>query len=219
MSTTEITNEQFRALFPEHDSRYIGQTWKDHTTPGYAANRPKQPVVRVSWDEANAFCQKISEISGNTVSLPTETQWEWAARSGSADDFWFGSTESDFGAFENLADSTTVDLAVTGVDPKPMRENDPMREFWDFLPKILNVNDHQLISCPVASYQPNPWGLYDMNGNVAEWTASDYIPYPLKEKANKEAVEKKSYAAALGVNVLNTPHRPSAKPTCLGSGR
>ena len=36
MSTTEITNEQFRALFPEHDSRYIGQTWKDHTTPGYA---------------------------------------------------------------------------------------------------------------------------------------------------------------------------------------
>lgn len=52
MSTTEITNEQFRALFPEHDSRYIGQTWKDHTTPGYAANRPKQPVVRVSWDEA-----------------------------------------------------------------------------------------------------------------------------------------------------------------------
>ena len=113
MSMTEITNEQFRALFPEHDSRYIGQTWKDHTTPGYAANRPKQPVVRVSWDEANAFCQKISEISGNTVSLPTETQWEWAARSGSADDFWFGSTESDFGAFENLADSTTVDLAVT----------------------------------------------------------------------------------------------------------
>ena len=56
-----------------------------------------------------------------------------------------------------------------------------------------------------------------MNGNVAEWTASDYIPYPLKEKANKEAVEKKSYAAALGVNVLNTPHRPSAKLPALAA--
>ena len=191
MSTTEITNEQFRALFPEHDSRYIGQTWKDHTTPGYAANQPEQPVVRVSWDEANAFCQKLGKISGCNTSLPTETQWEWAARAGCADDFWFGSTSSDFGSFENLADSTTVDLAVTGVDPKPMRANDPMRKFWDFLPKVLNVNDHQLISGPVASYRPNPWGLYDMNGNVAEWTASNYIPYPLKEKANKETAEKK----------------------------
>lgn len=67
MSTTEITNEQFGALFPEHDSRYIGQTWKDHTTPGYAANLPKQPVIRVSWEEANDFCKnwerKINAVS------------------------------------------------------------------------------------------------------------------------------------------------------------
>ncbi len=191
MSTTEITNKQFCTLFPEHDSRYIGQTWKDHTTPGYPANRPDQPVVRVSWEEANAFCRKISENLNCKASLPTETQWEWAARAGSADDFWFGSVNSDFGSYENLADSTTVDLAVTGVDPKPMRPTDPMRRFWDFLPKVLNVNDHQLISCPVASYRPNPWGLYDMNGNVAEWTASGYVPYPLKEKGNYPEAEKR----------------------------
>ena len=191
MSRTEITNEQFRALFPEHDSRYIGQTWKDHTTPGYPANQPKQPRIRVSWDEANAFCRKVSEQLHCTASLPTETQWEWAARAGSADAFWFGTTESDFGTYENLADSTTVDLAVTGVDPKPMRPNDPMRKFWDFLPKTTAVNDHQLISCAVGTYQPNPWGLYDMNGNVAEWTASDYQPYPLKEKKEEGNGEKK----------------------------
>ena len=191
MSTTEITNEQYGALFPEHDSRYIGQTWKDHTTPGYAANLPKQPVIRVSWNEANDFCKKLGEQNQCTVLLPTETQWEWAARAGSADDFWFGDCHADFGAYENLADSTTVDLAVTSVNPKPMRPNDPMRKFWDFLPKELNVNDHHLISADVASMQPNPWGLYDMNGNVAEWTRSGYVPYPLKEnKGNTETEQK-----------------------------
>ena len=190
MSTTEITNEQFRALFPEHDSRYIGQTWKDHTTPGSPANLPQQPVVRVSWSEANDFCRLLGEKLGNPVALPTETQWEWAARAGGMDDFWFGPATADFGRYENLADSTTVDLAVVGVDPKPMRPTDPMRAFWDFLPKVTAVNDHQLISAPVASYQANPWGLYDMNGNVAEWTASDYLPYPLQEKSKATADKK-----------------------------
>lgn len=190
MSTTEITNEQYRTLFPEHDSRYIGQTWKDHTTPGYPANEPRQPVIRVSWEEANAFCRELSLQSGSKVALPTEIQWEWAARAGSAGDFPFGPATANFAAYENLADSSTVDLAVTGVDPKPMRPTDPMRKFWDFLPKITAVNDGQLISAPVASYQANPWGLFDMNGNVAEWTASDYLPYPLVEKS-KHAGEKK----------------------------
>lgn len=191
MSATEVTNEQYRVFFPEHDSRYIGQTWKDHTTPGYAANLPKQPVIRVSWEEANHFCQKLGEQNQCTIHLPTETQWEWAARAGSADDFWFGNRTANFGAYENLADSTTVDLAVVGVNPQPMRPQDPMRKFWDFLPKESGVNDHQLISADVASMQPNPWGLYDMNGNVAEWTRSDFLPYPLKGRASKTKTEQK----------------------------
>lgn len=223
MSTTEITNEQFRALFPDHDSRYIGQTWKDHTTPGYAANLPQQPAVRVSWDEANAFCRKLGEKNQCTVALPTETQWEWAARAGSPRDFWFGDRQADFGAYENLADSTTVDLAVTGVNPKPMRPNDPMRKFWDFLPKELGVNDGHLISADVASMRPNPWGLYDMNGNVAEWTRSDFVPYPLKEKGNKADAEQKVVRGGswrerpkYSTSAIRKPYYPWQRPFNVG---
>ncbi|MDL2256048.1 SUMF1/EgtB/PvdO family nonheme iron enzyme [Parabacteroides sp. OttesenSCG-928-G06] len=190
MSTTEITNQQYRAIFPEHDSRYIGQTWKDHTTPGYPVNEPQQPVVRVSWEEANAFCEKVSENTQYKVFLPTETQWEWAARAGSANDFWYGGRESNFSTYENLADSMLVDLAVTGVNPRPMRPNDPMREFWDYQPKVLTANDGQLVSAPVAGYAPNPWGLYDMYGNVAEWTRSAYMSYPLQTKSKAASEEK-----------------------------
>lgn len=191
ISTTEISNKQFTTLFPEHDSRYIGQTWKDHTTPGYPANHPEQPVVRVSWEEATAFCDKLSKKNACKVFLPTEIQWEWAARAGADTPFWYGDCTADFSSYENLADSTLVNLAVTGVDPKPMKPTDPMRKFWDYQPKVLTVNDGQLISAPVGSYQSNPWGLYDMHGNVAEWTRSDYHPYPLRTKYKKKTTEKK----------------------------
>lgn len=191
MSTTEITNEQFTTLFPGHDSRYIGQTWKDHTTPGYPANLQQQPVVRVSWEEADAFCRKVGELNRCRVMLPTEAQWEWAARCGSSGDFWFGTRADNFGPYENLADSTLVDLAVFGVNPKPMRPGDPMRKYWDYQPKTLQVNDRRLISADVASYRSSPWGLYDMYGNVAEWTRSDHQPYPLKPPGGRQKADKK----------------------------
>ncbi len=190
MSATEITNEQFNALFPEHDSRYIGQRWKDHTTPGYPANRPEQPVIRVSWDEANAFCLALGEKHECRIALPTETQWEWAARAGSGEPFWYGGTEADFGAYENLADSTLADLAVQGVNPVPMSATNPMRAFWDYQPKVKEVTDGRLIAGSPAAYRPNPWGLYDMHGNVAEWTSSDAQPYPLGKRP-ADRIEKK----------------------------
>lgn len=207
MSTTEITNKQFTALFPEHDSRYIGQTWKDHTTPGYPANTPQQPVIRISWDEANAFCRKLSEKNNCIVALPTESQWEWAARAGSDTDFWYGTQQDNFATYENLADTTLTDMAVSGVNPRPMRPNDSMRQYWDYLPKVKDVNDHQLISAPVANYKPNPWGLYDMNGNVAEWTNSDYNPEQ-KVVRGGSWIERPKYATAVARKPFYAWQRP-----------
>ena len=185
MSETEITNEQYCALFPEHDSRIIGQFWKDHTTAGYWANKPKQPVIRVSFEEAQEYCSVLEEsVSGLgwKVSLPTETEWEWACRGGSDGDFWYGNSNADFGKFENMADESLSDMAVIGVDPQPMSKNSSLRPYWDYLPKVSTVNDGAMIPTDVGSYESNIWGLKDMHGNVAEWTTSDYTLYPLKSK-------------------------------------
>jgi len=186
MSECEVTNEQYCALVPEHNSRIIGQFWKDHTTPGYRANYPQYPVIRVSCEEAQAYCEKLGQKTGLKIMLPTETQWEWACRGGSGDAFWYGNNNTDFAPYENMADAMLSDMAVTGIDPKPMSKDDPLRPYWDYLPKIASVNDGLMLMGDVGHYQANPWGLKDMHGNVAEWTCSDYVDYPLKKEQTSD---------------------------------
>ena len=179
IAETELTNEQYKALVPEHDSRIIGQFWKDHTTAGLPANLPKQPAIRISWEEAMKYCEELSKTTGLEIKLPTEAQWEWAAKCGSDKAFWYGDTDSDFAEYENLADASLSKMAVSGINPTPMSKNDPWFKYYDYIPKNPNVNDGNMIVCDVASYRANPWGLYDIYGNVAEWTRSEYVKYPL----------------------------------------
>jgi formylglycine-generating enzyme required for sulfatase activity len=173
MSETELTNEQYNALRPGHDSRYIAQFWKDHVGPGYAANRPGQPVIRISWNEAVEYCKALSEKTGLRITLPTEAQWEWACRAGSAGDMWYGAVDTSFADFENMADASLSDMAVTGIDPQPMKHDNPSFPFYNFLPRDPSVNDGNMVVSDVAKYKPNPGGLYDMHGNVAEFTRSE----------------------------------------------
>ncbi|MHC4506156.1 MAG: HzsA-related protein, partial [Planctomycetota bacterium] len=72
MGATEITNAQYKLFDQTHNSRFIDQQWKDHTTPGYPANQPGQPVIRISWKRAMAFCKWLSDKTGMNVTLPTE---------------------------------------------------------------------------------------------------------------------------------------------------
>lgn len=175
MSTTEITNEQFRQFKPDHDSRVIDQQWKDHIFPGYPANEPQMPVIRVTWNEAMAFAGWLSETTGLNITLPTEAQWEWAARAGSDQPFFFG--DSGFEDHANLADSRIGLLAVRGVNPQPVpgKSRTPLN---DYVPRDDSFDDGILVPTGTAQYQPNPFGLFDMHGNVAEWTRSSCRPYP-----------------------------------------
>ncbi len=180
MSETEVTNAQYATFDPKHDSRYTAQFWKDHVGPGYAANRPEQPVTRITWNEAMAFCQALSERCAVNITLPTEAQWEWACRAGSDTDFWFGDINSDFSKSENLADQMLRKMAVSGIDPQPVAESSWVYKYYTFMPREDNVNDGQMTIADVAQYEPNVWGLYDMHGNVAEFTRTSYAPYPYK---------------------------------------
>lgn len=190
MADMEITNEQFRTVFPNHDSRFHDQQWKDHVNEGYPANKPEQPVIRVSWQEAMQFCQELSHRTGLQVSLPTEKQWEWACRAGSDKPFWYGGYDFNFAPYENMADRQLNKMAVTGVDPQPMDENDPFYPYYTWHPKDENADDGNMLAVAPGYYQSNPWGLYDMHGNVAEWTRSDYLPYPYSEEMQGEGQKK-----------------------------
>lgn len=134
MAKTEVTQGQWKAVMGNNPSYFRG--WD-------------APVETVSWEDAVAFCKKLTEQSqlptGWTYRLPTKTEWEYACRAGTTTVFHFGNV---------LEDQTNFD----GNFPYGTTSKGP------FLNKTAKV----------GSYQPNAWGLYDMHGNVAEWCNDVY---------------------------------------------
>lgn len=175
MSRHEITNAQYRALVtPEHRSGHVGWRSIDWRGEGYDMNAPDLPVVRVSWHEALAFCQALSAATSRPVTLPSEAEWEWACRAGSSDDLWYGNVDADFGPLENLAGHEQRGFAFGGKRKWFLRDD--------------RFDDGAMIAAPVGRYKPNPWGLFDMAGNVSEWTRTVYRPYPYDSADGRDAI-------------------------------
>jgi formylglycine-generating enzyme required for sulfatase activity len=113
------------------------------------------PVVRVSWHEARAYCDWLTERTGCSYHLPTEAEWEFACRGGSQGIFGFG-------------DDITTDDANFLYDENGFRVGVGRR-------------------LPVGSYQPNPFGVHDLHGNVCEWVEDSWHPNYLAAPADGRA--------------------------------
>jgi len=110
------------------------------------------PVICVSWYGAKAYCKWMAEKTGKKYRLPTEAEWEYAARNGGKDIRY--SWGNDFPKDKkggNIADAANK------------------KKYPDFMMATEEYNDGYVYTSPVSLFDPNELGLYDMTGNVAEW--------------------------------------------------
>src|SRR5207302_6940801 len=106
----------------------------------------RQPVINMSWDDAKAYLAWLSRKTGKSYRLLSETEREYVTRAGRSTPFWWGPSISTSQANYN------GNYTYGGGSKGEYREK----------------------TVPVASFQPNPWGLYQVHGNVWEWTEDCY---------------------------------------------
>jgi len=201
----EITNRQYALFDPDHDSRVETKNAYQFGIHGYPMNRPEQPVVRLSWQEAMAFCRWLSEHAGDEFSLPTEAQWEYACRAGTDTPMFYGDLDADFSTSANMADAKMTEFASNPYTVDQPLKNPPKYDDW--IPKDSRFNDGSLLSVAPGAYRPNAWGLYDVHGNVAEWTRTTYRPYPYQPDDGRDAPDSSGRKVVRGGSWRDRPRR------------
>lgn len=116
--------------------------------------RGRRPVINVNWRDATAYAEWLSQQTGYRYRLPTEPEWEYAARAGTTTSRYWGDDPDQGCAYANAAD----------LDGKQMFVG------WT----VMKCRDGHVYTAPAGSYRSNDFGLYDMAGNVLEWTCSLY---------------------------------------------
>lgn len=150
ISQHEITNAQYRQFKPDHDSGAYVTT----ANQSFSLNGDQQPAVEVSWQDAAAFADWLSERTGRHYRLPTEAEWEYAARAKTTAPRYWGDSATKACSYANVTDQTA-------------------QSHWN-AETIHNCEDGYAVTAPVGSLRPNKYQLYDMLGNVSEWTCSKY---------------------------------------------
>lgn len=169
----EVTQAQFAAFVSATGHAMGGgcQVWAgewrtppdaDWTDPGYGRMPfDDEPVTCVSWNDAEAYVQWLARRTGRHYRLPSEAEWEYAARAGSTGDYFWAvpGTDADAAActFANVYDASGARANGFGWAP-------------------FGCDDGFARAAPVGSFRPNAFGLHDMIGNVWEWTTTPYAP-------------------------------------------
>jgi len=169
LGETEVTQALYEAVMGENPST---AEYK-----GLSLLGPEKPVQAVSWLDTVKFCNKLSElgdlepayrISGDTVTwdrsadgyrLPTEAEWEYAARAGGSDRYSGTDGASSVCRYGNVSNPTA-------------------KSRFDWSWEVFSCEDGSQVVSDVGSYQANSWGLHDMTGNVWEWVWDWYGEYP-----------------------------------------
>ncbi len=170
LGRTDVTRREY--LLFVADSGYDGTgpciTWSEKlgrfnsdrdrgpSNPGRPQSaQDDHPAVCVSWTDAKAYVAWLTDRTGKPYRLPSEAEWEYAARAGSASVYPWGDSATDACEFANLYDQSA-------------------HEVYDMGWQAVQCRDAYADVAPVAALAPNAFGLYDMIGNVTEWVEDCY---------------------------------------------
>jgi formylglycine-generating enzyme len=140
------------------------------------------PVVCVSWHDASDYAAWLSRKTGHNYRLPSEAEWEYAARAGTTTIFFWGPDENQACEYANGGDATLLQASpeMQEVVERSFREGDTGA-------RLLECNDASAYTAPARKYRPNAFGLYDMTGNVWEWVEDCwYESLPTSGRAQSE---------------------------------